>query len=223
MQDPHTENRTITRFKEAKSIRADDFVTIEEPLEIRLAYGEGSQRRQQSISITMRTPGHDEELAIGFLLSEGIIAGPQDVQSVAPCGPPVPPMGLRNVVRVEMHESVAVDLARLERHFYTTSSCGVCGKSSLEALQTQKPKSDLKDTLRVAPQQLTTLSDQLGALQTVFAQTGGLHAAGLFNSEALISCVREDVGRHNAVDKLIGAQMRDGTFPLNNHGIFRQR
>ncbi len=220
MQDPNSETRVITRYDHAKATRTDDSVTIEEPLEIRLAYGKAQQRSQQSISITMRTPGHDEELATGFLLSEGIIHGPGDVKSVAPCGPPVPPMGLRNVVRVELHESVSVDLARLERHFYTTSSCGVCGKTSLEALQTQKPKSDDADVLRVIPQQLTTLSDQLGALQTIFARTGGLHAAGLFDNQALISCVREDVGRHNAVDKLIGAQMRDGVFPLTNHGIF---
>src|SRR5262249_31383329 len=111
---------------------ASDELAVEEPLEIRLAYQAEGQRGQHSISITMRTPGQDAELATGFLLGEGIIRGPGDIASVRPCGPPVGPLRLHNVVRVELHADVAVDIKRLERHFYTTSSCGVCGKTSLE-------------------------------------------------------------------------------------------
>lgn len=197
----------------------DDAVATEEPLEIRLGYtAPGGERRERSISVTMRTPGKDLELAAGFLFTEGIVRGRADIDSIGPCGPPAA-NGLVNVVRVELAPTVAVDLDRLERHFYTSSSCGVCGKSSLEAVAVQG-RFDLHDVdgtfSRAA---LGALPDALRSQQAVFAQTGGLHASGLFDAGGRIELVREDVGRHNALDKLIGAKLLDDALPLTRFGI----
>jgi FdhD protein len=197
----------------------DDVLATEEPLEIRLAYSRPDRSRaQQSVSITMRTPGHDEELAVGFLYSEGIIGAAADVEAVAPCGPPAP-NGLINVVRVELAANVDVDLARLERHFYTSSSCGVCGKASLEAVAVQGRYDIHGVGFTIARDALGELPERLKARQDVFEQTGGLHASGLFDASGNIENVREDVGRHNALDKLIGRELLDGRLPLFDRGI----
>ena len=197
----------------------EDVVATEEPLEIRLAYSRpDGVRAEQSISVTMRTPGHDGELAAGFLYTEGIIRSKEDVESVAPCGPPAP-NGLINVVRVELAANVDVALDRLERHFYTSSSCGVCGKSSLDAVAVQGHY-DLEDVeFPVSGEQLGTLPDALRARQAVFERTGGLHASGLFDGAGQIVAVREDVGRHNALDKLIGQALLADEIPLSAFGI----
>ncbi len=197
----------------------DDVVATEEPLEIRLAYTRPDGRRaQQSISITMRTPGNDGELAAGFLLSEGIIAGAAEIASVAPCGPPAA-NGLINVVRVELAAGVQVDLGRLERHFYTSSSCGVCGKASLEAVAVQG-RYDLRDNaLGMSAAALGSLPERLREQQSVFERTGGLHASGLFDAQGQIRVSREDVGRHNALDKLIGQALFKDEIPLGEYGI----
>ncbi len=189
----------------ARAAQTDDFLAIEEPLEIRLDYHAEGRRVARSISITMRTPGDDESLAVGFLLSEGIVRAASDVRRVRACGPAVGPRQLHNVVRVELADEVAVDLDRLERHFYTTSSCGVCGKTSLEALTIQGAPALREDGPRLAAEVIHTLPERLRAAQAVFNCTGGLHAAALFNAAGEIMSVREDVGRHNAVDKLLGA------------------
>jgi FdhD protein len=197
----------------------DDVVATEEPLEIRLGFAapEGG-RTERSISITMRTPGNDEELAVGFLYTEGIVSRREDITLVRPCGPPAP-NGLINVIRVELADGVAVELDRLERHFYTSSSCGVCGKASLAAVAVQG-RFDLHavDTT-VAGAVLGSLPDTLIAEQSVFEQTGGLHASGLFDPNGRIVAVREDVGRHNALDKLIGSRLLAGGLPLTGFGI----
>lgn len=197
-----------------------DIVATEEPLEVRLAYSrpDGSGRAEQSISITMRTPGNDEELAVGFLFTEGIIANYDDVVSVAPCGPPAE-NGLINVVRVELADDVAVDLDRLERHFYTSSSCGVCGKASIEAVAVQGSFDLHADGTKVAGTVLATLPEKLMSAQSVFAETGGLHASGIFDSHGEFLAVREDVGRHNALDKLVGSRLKSGALPLTGFGI----
>jgi len=197
---------------------ANDVVATEEPLEIRLGYFAGDEHRERSISVTMRTPGKDLELAVGFLYTEGIIRRPDDVASVGPCGPPAAD-GLINVVRVELAPDVEVDLDRLERHFYTSSSCGVCGKSSLEAVKVQS-RFNLHDSkFTVARTALGGLPDALRAMQDVFDRTGGLHASGLFDAAGKISIVREDVGRHNALDKLIGNRLMANALPLSDFGI----
>ncbi|MXZ27674.1 MAG: formate dehydrogenase accessory sulfurtransferase FdhD [Gammaproteobacteria bacterium] len=221
--------RASAALKSAKSVRIerfgadggtrDDVVAMEEPLEIRLSWTHPDGRREQkSISITMRTPGNDEELAAGFLLTEGIIAGPAELEAVGPCGPPAA-NGLINVVRVDLARDVEVDLARLERHFYTSSSCGVCGKASLEAVAVQG-RYDLHDnTLRMSAEGLGALPDRLRALQSVFERTGGLHASGLFDAAGQVRISREDVGRHNALDKLIGQALLKDELPLSDCGV----
>ncbi len=196
-----------------------DAVATEEPLEIRLAYTRpDGKRAQKSISVTMRTPGNDDELAAGFLFTEGIVRRRADLDSIAPCGPPAP-NGLINVVRVELGKDVAVDLKRLERHFYTSSSCGVCGKSSLDAVAVQGHYEPREATMTIAGDTLVGLPESLLRQQAVFEQTGGLHASGLFDSAGEILAVREDVGRHNALDKLIGQALLRDDLPLSEFGI----
>jgi FdhD protein len=168
----------------------------------------------------MRTPGQDAELAVGFLLGEGIIRGPSDIESVRPCGPAVGALRLHNVVRVELRSDVSVDMKRLERHFYTTSSCGVCGKTSLEALQVS-PGFELPiEGPIVSAATIHRLPQQLRQSQAIFDHTGGLHGAGLFTASGELIGLREDVGRHNAVDKLIGAEVLAGRVPLLDRLLF---
>ncbi len=188
-----------------------DQVATEEPLEIRLGYADGGRRRTDSVSITMRTPGDDEDLAVGFLFSESIIGDAADVVVVKPCSGD-------NTVRVELEDSVAVDLARLTRHFYTTSSCGVCGKASLEALYAQGARVN-DSTMRTGREILIGLPDRLRQAQATFAATGGLHAAAAFDADGNLAIVREDVGRHNAVDKVVGALLLAGRLPAANLGL----
>jgi len=197
----------------------EDVVATEEPLEIRLAYTRpDGKRAEQSISVTMRTPGNDGELAAGFLYTEGIISKKTDIESIAPCGPPAP-NGLINVVRVELATDVEVDLDRLERHFYTSSSCGVCGKSSLAAIAVQGHYDLHKIVLCVSAEKLGSLPSSLCEQQAVFERTGGLHASGLFDASGNITAVREDVGRHNALDKLIGQALLANSLPLTDFGV----
>ncbi len=196
-----------------------DAVATEEPLEIRLVYTRpDGKRTQQSISVTMRTPGNDDELAAGFLFTEGIVRRRADLASIEPCGPAAP-NGLINVVRVELGKDVAVDLERLERHFYTSSSCGVCGKSSLDAVAVQGHYEPRGAAMPIAADTLGGLPESLRRQQAVFEETGGLHASGLFDSTGTILAVREDVGRHNALDKLIGRALLRDQLPLYEFGI----
>lgn len=197
-----------------------DALAIEEPLEIRLGFEEaGGRRTQKSVSVTMRTPGgerDDCELAVGFLFTEGIVRGAWQIEAVRHCGPPTGAMQVRNVVRVEMKPGAQVDLKKLERHFYTTSSCGVCGKTSLQALQTAACAALPRHQPIVTPQVIHEMPARLLAEQDVFRYTGGLHAAALFDARGDLLALREDVGRHNALDKLIGAQVLAGTVPLSD-------
>lgn len=200
-------------------VARDDVVATEEPLEVRLAYTRPDGRRaQKSISITMRTPGNDGELAAGFLLTEGIVASADQIDAIGPCGPPAA-NGLINVVRVDLAADVEVDVARLERHFYTSSSCGVCGKASLEAVAVQGSHDFHKVALKVSPDVLGALPEKLRARQSVFERTGGLHASGLFDAQGRIDAIREDVGRHNALDKLIGQALLRDELPLADYGV----
>lgn len=209
----------IDRVTAGAASPIEDAIAIEEPLEIRLAYSKPDGRRaEQSISVTMRTPGNDAELAAGFLFTEGIIRSADDVERIGPCGPPAA-NGLINVVRVELAESVAVELDRLERHFYTSSSCGVCGKSSLEAVAVQGRYDINEAEFQLGADVLGSLPAELRSQQAAFEVTGGLHASGLFDSSGQILQVREDVGRHNALDKLIGHALMHGMLPLSRYGV----
>lgn len=201
----------------AKSL-ADD-VAVEEPLEIRLGYATPDGRATRSISITMRTPGNDRELAAGFLYTEAIIRHSTDIASIETCGPPAPDSGNHNVIRVDLADGVEVDLGRLQRHFYTTSSCGVCGKTSLDALRVGGARPFNDTSARFSRATLTAVPAALRAAQHTFATTGGLHAAAAFDSGGDLIAVMEDVGRHNAVDKVIGSLLLDNGLPANELGL----
>jgi FdhD protein len=198
------EVRRVSGFGSADQ---SDLLAVEEPLEIRLGCDVGGRHIHTAVSITMRTPGHDHELAVGFLFTEGILAAPEQVASVHSCE-------AGNVVCVDLNRGVAVDLTRLERHFYTSSSCGVCGKASLELVRVRvRPRLHPGHPL-VEAGVIYRLPAALREAQAIFARTGGLHASALFDAQGHLLCLREDVGRHNALDKLIGAQFRAGRTPL---------
>jgi FdhD protein len=186
-----------------------DVLAVEEPLEIRLGYDVGGRRVRNSVSITMRTPGHDHELAVGFLFTESILTEREQITAVRSCGG-------GNIACVELRFGVAVDLTKLERHFYTSSSCGVCGKPTLEALRIGVRHCLPADLPVVQASVIQRLPEALRAAQTAFERTGGLHAAALFDPEGNLLCLREDVGRHNALDKLIGSQFLAGRTPLHD-------
>lgn len=188
-------------------------LAVEEPLEIRLGFPDG---RHRAISITMRTPGEDNELAAGFLFTEGIVKSPNQIKQIRHCGTTRGESVPSNTIRVDLTDGVDIDFKRLERHFYTTSSCGVCGKSSIEALHTSATKLDDQKSLRVHSALIRTLPDGLRESQDIFALTGGLHASALFTDEGELEIVREDVGRHNALDKAIGAKFLDDKLPLSD-------
>ena len=195
-----------------------DSVAVEEPLEIRLGFSTPEGRGTKSVSITMRTPGNDEELATGFLYTEDIIHAASDIAAIEVCGPPAPDSGNHNVIRVELQNTVAVDLGRLQRHFYTTSSCGVCGKASLDALRITG-RDALTSPTAFSESVLTGMPDKLRAAQQTFDETGGLHAAAAFDAAGEIAVSMEDVGRHNAVDKVIGKLLLDGKLPASELGM----
>jgi FdhD protein len=191
---------TIHRVDHGSSCEAQDVVAVEEPLEIAV---DG-----RSISITMRTPGNDEELATGFLVSEGILSDRTQVSEVTLLDD--------NRVNVVLASSAGLDLSRLDRHFYTSSSCGVCGKTSIQALDMVGCPVIPRDRPLLDPFSVCRMPEKLRSRQQVFDRTGGLHAAALFDSEGTLNDLREDVGRHNAVDKLIGAAFLKGHLPLND-------
>ncbi len=210
----------IHRTDHNRLSRRRDVVVIEEPLEIRLKYNSAGQRLEQSIAVTMRTPGEDFHLAAGFLFSEGIIQSAQQILEMSYC------VGLEkerqafNKISVELADGVLFDPARLQRNFYATSSCGVCGKASLEALELQGCRALDKDAPVFLSKQIYALPKKIRAAQNIFEKTGGLHAAALFNASGDLKALYEDVGRHNAVDKLIGEQFLAHKLPLSNALLF---
>lgn len=206
---------------------ASEAVATEEPLEIRLAYGPRHARTTKAISVTMRTPGYDYELAAGFLMTEGVIHDSTDIERIVYAAEQGESDAAalarsegyeprRNTVLVELAPDVEVSIANLERNFYTTSSCGVCGKASLLALRTVCPPRT-RNTISMNVEVLYRLPARLREAQRVFDRTGGLHGAGLFDAAGRLIAVREDVGRHNAVDKLLGSEFLADRTPLANH------
>jgi FdhD protein len=216
-------NETLARARPSEPVRVvtfdgaqrtvrEDRVAGEEPLEIRLRAGGTSK----TIAITMRTPGHDFELAAGFLFAEGVIARLDDIREMTYClDGSVDAEQQYNIVNVDLARSALPDLVALERHFTTTSACGVCGRASLEALR-DRGVPTVSSALTVAPEAITALPQTLRSAQRVFDSTGGLHAAARFDGSGKLRAVREDVGRHNAFDKLIGNALLEGRLPLAN-------
>ncbi|MBX2955511.1 MAG: formate dehydrogenase accessory sulfurtransferase FdhD [Cyclobacteriaceae bacterium] len=192
-----------------------DLVATEEPLEIRIGYGQLTERQQKSLSVTMRTPGHDFELALGFLFTEGVIQSLDQVESIKYCEDVGRAEERENVVRVELKPEVIIDFEKLQRNFYTTSSCGVCGKSSIEAVKVNCTAISVNE--RINADLIHTLPEKLREAQRVFEHTGGLHASGLFNLKGELILLREDVGRHNALDKVVGAMLLKNELPLSNY------
>jgi FdhD protein len=180
-----------------------DVLAAEEPLEIRV--------RNRPLAVTMRTPGHDDELAAGFLLSEGLVRSRDDMVNIAPCSR----NEHGNAINVRPGPLVSIDFEKLTRHVFMTSSCGVCGKASIESVRTRVPP--LAPGPRIDPRVLCVLPDRMRAAQSAFAETGGLHAAAVFDALGEMLVLREDVGRHNAVDKAVGRLLLDGQTPLSQH------
>lgn len=185
-----------------------DAVAVEEPLELRVA--------DRSVAVVMRTPGHDRELAAGFLLTEGVVRGADDILDIMLCRDQADGAS-GNVVNVVLAPSASLDLARLTRHVFSSSSCGVCGKATLDAVLQAFPPAAAGP--RFDPVRLAELPERLRASQPVFATTGGLHACALFDPSGRLEIVREDVGRHNAVDKVLGRAMLDRRLPLRGYGL----
>lgn len=202
MNDPTAASSRIWRWRRGDAPREDtDALAVEEPLEIRV--------RGKAVSVTMRTPGHDDELAAGFLLTEGLIHCAEDVARIDPCVRSTE----GNVINVFLASHVEVDWDKLTRHVFASSSCGLCGKASIESVQGEFPPIS-PSTFTVSDEILQSLPDRLHEAQATFGRTGGLHAAGMFDGSGALRVLREDVGRHNAVDKVLGRSLFDGQLPL---------
>jgi len=205
-------NTTKVNSFSATSKQQDDVVADEEPLEIRLGYVDAQRGRlHKSIAITMRTPGQDVELTLGFLFSENIIQSAAQVMDIDTVKD--------NLIRIELSDECSFDLARLERHFYTTSSCGICGKASLEALSTNGAEAVSSDQFQIRSEHLSTVGKNLRLKQNLFHSTGGTHACGRFDNLGVVLDMAEDIGRHNAMDKLIGQMLIKKSLPLRNSGL----
>ena len=199
----------IWRVDTEGGILSDDYLAAEEPLEILIGFGSASKRQRQTIAVTMRTPEQDVDLSLGFLFTEGVISDKKDVVNARFLS--------ENKLLIDLNESLSFDIERLNRHFYTTSSCGVCGKSSIEAVSTTSCFLLNPGKPIIAKEVLFELTQKLRAAQSVFDSTGGIHASGLFDTEGTLLKVCEDVGRHNALDKLIGWALQKELLPLKNH------
>ena len=209
----------VTKFIKNKFENIEDLISIEEPLEISLKYKEKGEWLTKSLSITMRTPGHDEDLVRGFLFNEQIIQNIKDIKSIESYGEKVGQYKIQNKILVTLNNSENINISKIKRDFLTNSSCGVCGKSSLDALEIVKkdktPKSNPKLSKDVIIESPTTLRKN----QSEFSKTGGIHASGLFSSDGKLISLREDVGRHNALDKMIGDSLLKDILKPNDQFV----
>lgn len=203
----------IIKVSDTESMDTSDALAIEEPLEIRLEYGPKDQRQVRNISVTMRTPGNDAELAAGFLFTEGIIKDLADIAHINHCFIACAE-DKENVIQVSLNEDVIPNLQNTDRNFYTTSSCGVCGKGSINAIRTVSTYEQQNDDNRISTATLYHMPAILRSYQRIFEDTGGLHASALFGNHGEFILLREDVGRHNALDKLIGAAINKNWLPM---------
>lgn len=207
----------VNKFSPAGNEIFEDHLAVEEPLEISLQFFENKIIQQKKISVTMRTPGNDAELAAGFLFTEGIFQHKNQIKKIVQkkiFGSDA----LENTTIIICDDHFVPDLQSAERNFYTTSSCGVCGKSSIDSIKTESQfLQDCSENIQIDPQVLHSLPVKLRSAQQNFQQTGGIHASALFDAQGNLLSVREDVGRHNALDKLIGAEFLKQNLPLNKH------
>jgi FdhD protein len=214
MKNSQVQHVSIQRVISGTPTDADDRIAAEEPLEIQLAYSTASGYLQTNIAVTMRTPGNDEELAAGFLFTEGIIKHAADIASVKTNDVEV------NRVLVTLCQNIVPKLSNATRNFYSTSSCGICGKESIEAIRTISLYAGLQDSICVDAFHLYHLQDNLKMQQKVFEDTGGIHASALFDAVGNFILLREDIGRHNALDKIIGYALMNNRLPLTNSILF---
>ncbi|WP_440911181.1 formate dehydrogenase accessory sulfurtransferase FdhD [Candidatus Pelagibacter sp.] len=209
----------VNKFKSDKLEEINDLISIEEPLEISLKFKDQNKSVTQLLSITMRTPGQDEDLVRGFLFNEQIIKDIKHISSIEKFGEKVGQYNLQNKILVTLNDASNVNITKIKRDFLTNSSCGVCGKSSLDALEVIKQDKTPKLEPKLSSKTIISAPDTLRNNQTEFAQTGGIHASGLFNKDGSLINVMEDVGRHNALDKLIGNALLKGQIDPNNQFI----
>lgn len=216
MTSPRKEIR-VHRWKSGHIAEVDDAVSVEEPLEIRMAVYSGSSKERHQVSVTMRTPGNDEELALGFLFTENLIPSFDAVESLQRIDPGFRKSQRDNIIQVNMKPGFKPDMDLLSRHFYTTSSCGVCGKTSIDLVQSLVETRIDPPLLESSTTIIASLPEKLEAAQKEFASTGAIHAAALFDPKGDFIALREDVGRHNALDKLIGFCLTQQEIPLDQH------
>ncbi len=209
----------VIKFRKNKFENVDDFISIEEPLEISLKYKDQNKWVKNSLSITMRTPGHDEDLVRGFLFNEQIIQNLKDIETIESFGDKVGQYNIQNKILVTLNNSKNVNISKIKKDFLTNSSCGVCGKSSLDALDIIKKEKTPKANPKLSKEVLINSPSVLRKNQSEFAKTGGIHASGLFSSNGNLISLREDVGRHNALDKLIGDSLINNYLQPNDQFI----
>mgnify|MGYP001338803208 CR=1 FL=1 len=194
----------VRKFIKGKLEDIDDLISIEEPLEISLKYKDNKKWFTKNLSITMRTPGHDKDLVRGFLFNEQIISNIKEIENIESFGKKVGQYNIQNKILVTLNNSQNVNISKIKRDFLTNSSCGVCGKSSLDALEIIKKDKTPKSSPKLSKDIIVNSPLVLRKNQSEFAKTGGIHASGLFSSDGNLISLREDVGRHNALDKMIG-------------------
>ena len=209
----------VLKYSSNKFENIDDLISIEEPLEISLKYNKSNKWINQSLSITMRTPGDDEDLVRGFLYNEQIIKNIDDIDSIESYGDKVGQYNIQNKILATLNNSKNINIAKIKRDFLTNSSCGVCGKSSLDALEIIKKNKTNSSEPKIKKEVIVKSPDILREGQSEFSKTGGIHASGLFNSNGELVAVREDVGRHNALDKLIGCALKNNQIDPKNQFI----
>ena len=212
-------NYKVIKFKKNKFEKIDDLISIEEPLEISIKYKDQNEWVTSSLSITMRTPGHDEDLVRGFLFNEQIIQNLNEIESIESVGEKVGQYKIQNKILITLNNSKNIDISKIKRDFLTNSSCGVCGKSSLDALEIIKKEKTFKDEPKLVKEIIIRSPLILRQNQSEFSKTGGIHASGLFSSDGKLISLREDVGRHNALDKMIGNALNENQIDPKNQFI----
>jgi len=209
----------VIKFKKNKFEKIDDLISIEEPLEISIKYKNQNEWVTSSLSITMRTPGHDDDLVRGFLFNEQIIQNLNEIKSIENVGKKVGQYKIQNKILITLNNSKNINISKIKRDFLTNSSCGVCGKSSLDALEIIKKEKTFKDEPKLVKEIIIRSPLILRQNQSEFSKTGGIHASGLFSSDGKLISLREDVGRHNALDKMIGNALNENQIDPKNQFI----